>query len=198
MTVAKSDDDDVGPVEYVNVSVPVAPLESKAVITYVPAVHEELPPTWVAYVNVPPAPTATVCSSSGLGEPPCCVTVIATLSGSDGVGVIVPLMVYAAVPEKTDPAVGLENVIEPVAAAAIKGDASSATKRGSARSWSFMVSRYGTVTVIGVVGADTAWSAVVMAEKVTVYVPAGTVVKKSWRKTVPVCPAASVSPPTTT
>jgi hypothetical protein len=57
---------------------------------------------------------------------------------------------------------------------------------------------YGTVTVVEVVGADTAWLAVVIAEKVTVYVPAGTVVKKSWRKTVPVCPAVSVSPPTST
>jgi hypothetical protein len=78
---------------YVKVVVPVAPLESEAVMTYVPVVQAELPPTLVAYVNVPPEPTATVCSSSGLGEPPLSVTVITTLSGSAGAGVIVPEMV---------------------------------------------------------------------------------------------------------
>jgi hypothetical protein len=81
------------PEVYVKVVVPVAPLESEAVMTYVPVVQAELPPTLVAYVNVPPEPTATVCSSSGLGEPPLSVTVITTLSGSEGVGVIVPEMV---------------------------------------------------------------------------------------------------------
>jgi hypothetical protein len=54
------------------------------------------------------------------------------------------------------------------------------------------------VTEIAVVGADGTVLEVVIDEKVTVYVPAGTVVRKSWRKTVEVCPAAIVSPPTST
>jgi hypothetical protein len=135
--------DDVEPpmvAVYLKVVVPVAPLESKAVITYVPLTQAALPPALVEYVKVPPAPAATVCSSSGLGEPPCSVTVITTLSGSVGVGVIVPLIVYAVVPEYDDPAEGLENVIEPVAAEASIGDSISATSRGSARNWSFMLS----------------------------------------------------------
>jgi len=78
---------------YMNVVVPVAPFESKAVIVYVPVSQAELPPTLVAYVNEPPAPTATVASSRGLGEPPLSVTVITTLSGSVGVGLIVPVIV---------------------------------------------------------------------------------------------------------
>lgn len=100
-SIVTNPDEDVGePVAvYLKVVVPVAPLESLAVITYVPVTQAELPPALVAYEKVPPAPTATVCASSGLGEPPCSVTVITTLSGRFGVGVIVPLMVYVAVPE---------------------------------------------------------------------------------------------------
>jgi len=74
--------------------------------------------------------------------------------------------------------VGLEKVIVPEAAAANIGDRIRATKRGAARSCSFIVSPY-EVRVIGVVGADTAWLAVVSAEKVTVYAPTGTFVRKS-------------------
>jgi hypothetical protein len=85
--------DVVVPAVYVKVVVPVAPFESKADITYVPVTHAALPPTLVAYEKVPPAPTATVCSSSGLGEPPWRVTVITTLSGSVGTGEMVPLIV---------------------------------------------------------------------------------------------------------
>jgi len=47
----------------------------------------------------------------------------------------------------------------------------------------------------GIVGADTAWLAVVYAEKEATYDPAGTTSEKSWQKTVAVCPAVSVSPP---
>lgn len=96
-----------------------------------------------------------------------------------------------------EPAAGLENAIEPVAAAANIGDRIRAIRRGTARSCSFIVSPYD-VRLIVVVGADTAWLAVVIAEKVTVYVPTGTVVKKSWANTVAVCPAANVRPPTRT
>ena len=39
---------------------------------------------------------------------------------------------------------------------------------------------------------------VVIAEKVAVYVPTGTAIRKSWQKTVPVCPADNVMPPTRT
>jgi len=182
---------------YLKVVVPCTPLESEAVITYVPVTQAAEPPALVEYEKVPSAATATVCSSRGLGEPPCSVTVIATLSGSVGVGVIVPLIVYDAVPVSAVPEAGLEKDIVPVAAEATIGDSIRATSRGSARNWSFILSPY-EVMLIAVVGADTAWLAVVMAEKVTVYVPTGTVVKKSWRKTVPVCPAVSVSPPTST
>jgi len=101
------------------------------------------------------------------------------------------------VPDNAVPVVGLEKDIVPVAAEANIGDRIRATRSGAARSCSFIVSPYD-VRVIGVVGADTAWLAVVIAEKVTVYVPTGTVVKKSWQNTVPVCPAARVSPPTRT
>jgi hypothetical protein len=97
--VAKPEDGDVVVVAvYLKVVVPVAPFESKAVIVYVPVTQEADPPTAVEYENVPPAPTATVAASTGLGEPPS-VTVMTTLSGSVGVGVIVPLIVYAVVPE---------------------------------------------------------------------------------------------------
>jgi len=84
---------------YLKVVVPCTPLESEAVITYVPVTQAAEPPALVEYEKVPSAATATVCSSRGLGEPPCSVTVITTLSGRFGVGVIVPAMVYAAVPE---------------------------------------------------------------------------------------------------
>jgi len=80
---------------YWKVVVPVAPLESKAEIVYVPVSQAELVPALVAYVNEPPAPTDTVAESSGLGEPPFSVTVMTTLSGNDGVGVIWPVIVYA-------------------------------------------------------------------------------------------------------
>jgi len=49
---------------YLNVVVPVAPLESVAVMTYVPVTHAEFPPTFVVYENAPPDPTATFCASS--------------------------------------------------------------------------------------------------------------------------------------
>jgi hypothetical protein len=182
---------------YVKVVVPVAPLESKAVIVYVPDSQAALPPALVAYVNAPPAPAETVASSTGLGEPPFSVTVITTLSGSEGVGVTWPVIVYAWTPDNAVPEVGLEKVIVPVAAEANIGDRIRAIRRGAARSCSFIVSPY-EVRLMGVVGADTAWLAVVIAEKVTVYVPTGTVVKKSWRNTVAVWPAATVRPPTST
>jgi len=67
-------------------------------MTYVPVVHAELPPTFVEYEKVPPAVTETVCASRTLEEP-CGFTVMKTLSGRDGVGEIVPLIVYAVVPE---------------------------------------------------------------------------------------------------
>jgi hypothetical protein len=62
-----------------------------------------------------------------------------TLSGRLGVGVIVPAIVYDATPDSAVPAVGLENVIEPVAAAAANGESTRASKRGIARNWSFMI-----------------------------------------------------------
>jgi len=99
------------------------------------------------------------------------------------------------VPENDDPAVGLEKDIVPDAAAANIGDRIRATRSGAARSCSFIVSPYD-VRVIGVVGADGTRLDVVIEEKVTVYVPTGTLTRKSWQNTVAVCPAASVSPPT--
>jgi len=107
------------------------------------------------------------------------------------------MIVQAAVPVNACPEVGLEKDIVPVAAAANIGDRIRATRSGAARSCSFIVSPY-EVRLIGVVGADTAAFAVVIAEKVTVYVAIGTFVKKSWQNTVAVCPAASVRPPTRT
>jgi hypothetical protein len=53
---------------------------------------------------------------------------------------MVPLIVYAAVPANAWPDVGLEKVIEPVAAVATSGDSIRATSRGIDRSWSFMLS----------------------------------------------------------
>ena len=90
---------------------------------------------------------------------------------------------------------GLEKDIVPVAAETNIGDRIKAMRRGAARSCSFIVSPY-EVRLIGVVGPDGTVLEVVMDEKVTVYVPTGTVVRKSWQNTVAVCPAASVSPPT--
>jgi len=82
---------------YLNVVVPVAPLESVAVMTYVPVAHAEFPPTFVEYENAPPDPTATFCASSACEEP-CWFTMMKTLSGPVGAGEMVPLIVYAAVP----------------------------------------------------------------------------------------------------
>jgi len=123
---------------YLNVVVPVAPVESVAVMTYVPVDHAEFPPTFVEYENAPPDPTATFCASSACEEP-CWVTMMKTLSGAVGAGVTVPAIVYDTVPEYEAPDVGLEKAIEPAAAAA-SGDSISATSSGIDRSWSFMLS----------------------------------------------------------
>jgi hypothetical protein len=77
---------------YEKVVVPVAPLESVAVMTYVPVTHAELPPAFVAYEKVPVPVTETVCASRTLEEPTW-FTEMKTLSGSVGVGEIVPLIV---------------------------------------------------------------------------------------------------------
>jgi len=107
-------------------------------MTYVPVVHAELPPAYVEYVNVPPVPTATFVASN-TPEAPCSVTWMLTLSGSVGVGVIVPVIVYAVEPTGAKEVAGLEKAIEPVAAAAASGDSSNATSSGIDRSWSFML-----------------------------------------------------------
>jgi len=109
------------------------------VITYVPDVQAEFPPAYVEYVNGPPAATATFVASN-TPEAPCSVTWMLTLSGSVGVGVIVPVIVYAVEPTGEKVVAGLEKVIEPVAADAASGDSSSATSSGIDRSCAFMLS----------------------------------------------------------
>jgi hypothetical protein len=71
-------------------SVPVAPFESVAVMTYVPVA--KLEPAAVAYENAPPAWTATLVASTTVPVL-CDVTSMKTLSGSEGVGVMVPAIV---------------------------------------------------------------------------------------------------------
>jgi hypothetical protein len=78
--------------EYSNVVVPVAPVESVAVMTNVPVTHSGVPPTCVLYEKVPEDVTAAVVESSTVKEPWSC-TLIETLSETEAVGLIVPEMV---------------------------------------------------------------------------------------------------------
>jgi len=71
-------------------SVPVAPFESVAVIVYDP--EAKLEPAIVAYENAPPAVTATLFAST-TAPVDVFTTSTKTLSGSVGVGVMVPAMV---------------------------------------------------------------------------------------------------------
>ena len=62
-----------------------------------------------------------------------------TLSGSDGVGEIIPPMTYASFPLRTEPAVGLVKVTAQDSEFATIGDSTTMMTRGSARNPNFIL-----------------------------------------------------------